>query len=129
MNTLLEQHQLHNFSTANHPLGDDHSEHPANIDHNEVEMVIPPLTIEMTRDDYNTIQSFKPFIENATPQQKVDFLQKTIFKPKKRILKLLKKRNELKSLRLKDKEFLQQKIQNTQKTGRSFRGTAATEAT
>jgi hypothetical protein len=31
-------------------------------------MVIPPLTVEMTRDDYNTIQSFKPFIENATPQ-------------------------------------------------------------
>ena len=72
-------------------------------------MIIPPLNVEMTRDDYNTIQVFKPFIENSTPQQKVDFLQKTIFKPKKRILKLLKKRNELKSLRIKDKEFLQQK--------------------
>lgn len=72
-------------------------------------MVIPPLTVEMTRDDYNTIQSFKPFIENATPQQKVDFLQKTIFKPKKRILKLMKKRNELKALRVKDREFLASK--------------------
>lgn len=69
-------------------------------------MVIPPLTVEMTRDDHNTIQSFKPFIENSTPQAKVDFLQKTIFKPRKRVAKLISKRNELKQLRLKDREFL-----------------------
>jgi hypothetical protein len=39
-----------------------------------LEMVIPPVTVEMTKDDHNLIQSFKPFIEYSTPQQKADFL-------------------------------------------------------
>ena len=105
MNTILEQHQLHNFSLANRPFGQQGTNEAAQ-DLSEAEMVIPPLTVEMTRDDFNMIQSFKPYIENSTPQQKADFLQKTIFKPRKRILKLLTKRNELKELRLKDKEYL-----------------------
>lgn len=87
-------------------------------------MAIPPVTVEMTRDDYNTIQSFKPFIENSTPQQKADFLQRTIFKPRKRILKLQAKRDELRELRLKDKEYLGAK--QPVKSGRSFRGQNAT---
>jgi hypothetical protein len=45
----------------------------------------------------------------------VDFLQKTIFKPRKRVAKLISKRNELKQLRLKDKEFL---AKNSQQKGR-----------
>lgn len=69
-------------------------------------MLIPPVTVEMTRDDHNLIQSFKPFIEYSTPETKVEFLQKTVFKPKKRIIKLIRKRDELKTLRLKDRIFL-----------------------
>ena len=61
MNTMLEQHKIHNTSAANHPVGDKPEDQ-------EAELLIPPLTVELTRDDYNMVQSFKPFIEGSTPQ-------------------------------------------------------------
>lgn len=53
MNTMLEQHRIHNYSAANHQIGEPREgEREENAD---IEMLIPPLTVELTRDDYNTI--------------------------------------------------------------------------
>ena len=50
---------------------------------------IPPVTLVMPKESFKQLANFKPFLENSTPQQKLDFLGMTsIIKPKKRVKKL-----------------------------------------
>jgi hypothetical protein len=46
----------------------------------------------MPKESMRQLQSFKPFLESATPSQKLDLLIKTsVIKPKRRVQKLLAK--------------------------------------
>ena len=50
------------------------------------------VNIDMPKESMRQLQSFKPFLESATPSQKLDLLTKTtVIKPKRRIQKLLAK--------------------------------------
>jgi hypothetical protein len=46
------------------------------------------------------VRNFRPFLESATPEEKLNLLQKTLFKPKKRLKKLMEKRDQLVATKL-----------------------------
>jgi hypothetical protein len=53
----------------------------------------PVVKLEMSKLSLRQIQSFKPFLECSTPEQKLAVLTKTsVFKPKRRVQKLIEKK-------------------------------------
>ena len=49
---------------------------------------------------WDNVKNFRPFLESATPDEKLKLLQKTLFKPKKRLRRLMEKRDKLVATKL-----------------------------
>ena len=49
---------------------------------------------------WDNVRNFRPFLESARPDEKLNLLQKTLFKPKKRLKKLMEKRDKLVATKL-----------------------------
>lgn len=54
-----------------------------------------PVTVTLPSRQWEQVKSFIPFLESAVPQDKLRFLERTLFKPKKRLRKLQEKKKEL----------------------------------
>ena len=54
-----------------------------------------PVRITMPQKQIIQLSSFKPFLESATPDEKLKLLESTLLKPKKRLRKLQEKRDKL----------------------------------
>lgn len=54
-----------------------------------------PVSVTLPTKQWDNVRYFRPFLESATPDEKLNLLQKTLFKPKKRLKKLMEKRDKL----------------------------------
>lgn len=54
-----------------------------------------PVTVTLPTKQWENVKNFRPFLESATPDEKLKLLNKTLFKPKKRLRKLMEKRDKL----------------------------------
>jgi len=58
------------------------------------------VTVTLPTKQWDNVRNFRPFLESATPDEKLHLMQKTLFKPKKRLRKLLEKRDKLVATKL-----------------------------
>jgi hypothetical protein len=68
----------------------------------------------MPSKQWEQVRVFKPFLESANPSEKLTFLQKTLFKPKKRLRKLQEKKEKLMAAKAAQLKKNAQKNKNTQ---------------
>ena len=59
-----------------------------------------PVSVTLPTKQWDNVRNFRPFLESATPDEKLTLLQKTLFKPKKRLRKLMEKRDKLVATKL-----------------------------
>ena len=59
-----------------------------------------PVSVTLPTKQWDNVRNFRPFLESATPDEKLNLLQKTLFKPKKRLKKLIDKRDKLVATKL-----------------------------
>ena len=59
-----------------------------------------PVQVTLPTKQWDNVRNFRPFLESATPEEKLNLLQKTLFKPKKRLKKLMEKRDQLVATKL-----------------------------
>ena len=72
-----------------------------------------PVTVTMPSKQWEQVRVFKPFLESALPSEKLTFLQKTLFKPKKRLRKLQEKKEKLMAAKAAQLKKNAQKNKNT----------------
>ena len=59
-----------------------------------------PISVSLPIKQWDNVKNFRPFLESATPDEKLNLLNKTLFKPRKRLKKLMDKRDELVATKL-----------------------------
>lgn len=59
-----------------------------------------PVSVTLPTRQWDNVRNFRPFLESATPDEKLNLLQKNLFKPKKRLKKLMDKRDKLVATKL-----------------------------
>ena len=59
-----------------------------------------PVSVTLPVKQWDNVRNFRPFLESATPDEKLSLMQKTLFKPKKRLRKLIEKRDKLVATKL-----------------------------
>lgn len=62
--------------------------------------VIQPVSVILPAKQWDNVRNFRPFLESATPSEKLNLLDNTLFKPRKRLKKLMEKRDKLLATKL-----------------------------
>ena len=76
-----------------------------------------PVSVTLPTKQWDNVRNFRPFLESATPTEKLNLLSKTLFKPKKRLKKLMDKRDKLVATKLAQQRKNAQ--QNDQEKGKN----------
>ena len=59
-----------------------------------------PVSVTLPTKQWDNVRNFRPFLESAAPDEKLNLIKKTLFKPKKRLRKLMEKRDKLVATKL-----------------------------